>query len=333
MNKDKLQTPNPKPQIQTASDQSLISTRSAQSPKLLVVVGPTAVGKSAIAIELAERLNGEIISADSRYLYRGLDVGTAKPSLVDRARVPHHLIDVTDPDRPWSLSEYRAAAVELVKVISARRLPLLVGGTGQYVRAVLEGWTIPPRAADPALRAELEAFAGREGADALFRRLTEVDPSAAEKIDRRNIRRVVRALEVTLSSGQPFSAQRRRTPPGYRSIIIGLTLSRSKLYARIDARVEAMLANGLVAETQALAAKGYGWSLPALSAIGYKQIGMYLRGECDLTEAERLIKHETRRFVRQQANWFRPGDPQIHWYDVEQLKVDKLTEDIFRLQS
>ena len=323
MNNDRRQTTNDKRQIPNFQPQ-----------RLLVIVGPTAVGKSAIAIELAELLDGEIISADSRYLYRGLDVGTAKPSLADRARVPHHLIDVTDPDQPWSLSEYRAAADELIKAINERRrLPLLVGGTGQYVRAVLEGWTIPPRAADPALRAELEAFAGREGAEALFRRLAEVDPPAAETIDRRNIRRVIRALEVTLTTGQPFSAQRRKNPPNYRSLIIGLTMPRSKLYARIDARVEAMLANGLVAETQALAARGYDWSLPALSAIGYKQIGMCLRGECDLAEAERLIKHETRRFVRQQANWFRADDPQIHWYDVEQLKIDKLAEDVFRLQS
>ncbi|MBI3241930.1 MAG: tRNA (adenosine(37)-N6)-dimethylallyltransferase MiaA [Chloroflexi bacterium] len=305
-----------------------------QSLKLLVIVGPTAVGKSAIAVELAERLAGEIISADSRYLYRGLDIGTAKPSLADRARVPHHLIDVTDPDKPWALSEYRQAVDELIAAINARNhWPLLVGGTGQYVRAVLEGWTIPPRAADPALRDELLAFAEREGSEALFRRLAEADPAAAQVIDRRNVRRVARALEVTLATGQPFSAQRQKTPPPYRSIIIGLTLARPILYARIDARIEAMMVKGLVAETQALADKGYAWSLPAMSALGYKQIGMCLRGECDLAEATRLIKHETRRFVRQQANWFRLNDPQIHWYDVEQLEIDKLIEDIYRLES
>ncbi len=302
--------------------------------KLLVIVGPTAVGKSAVAIELAERLNGEIISADSRYLYRGLDIGTAKPSLADRARVPHYLIDVTDPDKPWSLSEYRQAADELIKSINGRsRWPLLVGGTGQYIRAVLEGWTIPPRADDPALRAELLAFAEREGSEALYRRLLAADPSAAQVIDSHNVRRVVRALEVTLATGRPFSAQRQKSPPPYRSIVVGLTLARPTLYARIDARVEAMMAKGLVAETQALVAQGYGWSLPAMSAIGYKQVGMFLRGECELAEAVRLIKHETRRFVRHQANWFRANDPQIHWYDVERLEIDQLVEEIYRLES
>ena len=287
-----------------------------------------------MAIELAERLGGEIISADSRYLYRGLDIGTAKPSPADRARAPHHLIDVTDPDRPWSLAEYQQAATRLIGEINARgRLPLLVGGTGQYVRAVLDGWTIPKKESDATLRAELESFAGREGAEALHRRLVEADPAAAASIDKRNVRRVIRALEVTLTTGMPFSAQRQKNPPGYRSLLIGLTLPRPKLYARIDARIESMFANGLVEETQALAAKGYDWNLPALSAIGYKQTGMYLRGEIDLDEAKRMIKHDTRRFVRQQANWFKADDPQIHWHDAESVKVEELVEDVFRLQS
>lgn len=303
---------------------------------LLALVGPTAVGKSAAAIQLAQRLpnGGEIVSADSRYLYRGMDIGTAKPSPQDRALVPHHLIDVADPDRPWSLSDYCAAANGLIESIHARgRWPLLVGGTGQYVRAVLEGWTIPRRPADSDLRAELESFAEREGGDALYKRLAEADPAAAARIDRRNIRRVVRALEVTLAAGQPFSEQRRKSAPAYHAILIGLTLPRPKLYARIDARIEAMMRAGLVDEVRALAAQGYDWNLPAMSAIGYKQIGMYLRGECELDEAVRLIKRATRRFVRQQANWFRADDPQILWHDVERLNIDQLVNDVIRLQS
>jgi tRNA dimethylallyltransferase len=296
---------------------------------LLVIVGPTAVGKTKTAIELADRLNGEIISADSRYLYRGLDIGTAKPSPEEQRRVPHHLIDVTDPDRPWSLAEFRAAALSLINEITQRgHLPMLVGGTGQYIQALLEGWTIPPQQADPALREELETFAEREGAEALFNRLRAADPAAADAIDKRNIRRVVRALEVTLSTGQPFSAQRQKSPPNFNTFILGLSLPRPKLYQRIDARIENMLADGLIAETQALVDKGYDWRLPALSAIGYKQIGQYLRGEIDLKEAERLIKHETRRFVRRQANWFKSEDPHIHWYDSDALNVDELSQSI-----
>ena len=306
---------------------------SAIGYRLLVLVGPTAVGKSAMAIELAERLGGEIISADSRYLYRGLDIGTAKPSPADRARAPHHLIDVTDPDRPWSLAEYQKAATTLISEINERqRLPLLVGGTGQYVRAVLDGWTIPKRESDPGLRSELEAFAERDGADALYQRLVEADPAAAASIDKRNVRRVIRALEVTITTGVPFSAQRNKNPPGYRLLLIGLTLPRANLYARIDARIEAMFAAGLVDEVKALAAK-YTWTLPALSAIGYRQVGAYLRGEIDLDEAKRMIKHDTRRFVRQQANWFKADDSQIHWYDADSLKVEKLVGDIIELQS
>ena len=301
---------------------------------LLVIVGPTAVGKSAIAIELAQRLDGEIVSADSRYLYRGMDLGTAKPALADRARVPHHLIDVTDPGQPWSLAQFRDAADVLIGEINRRgRLPILVGGTGQYIHALLEGWSIPRRAADPQLRAGLAAIVERDGGDELYRRLQQADPAAAASIDRRNVRRVVRALEVTLITGQPFSAQRQKKPPRYHAFTVGLMLSRPKLYNRIDARVESMLASGLVAEVQALAAKGYDWSLPALSAIGYKQIGMYLRGECDLLEAGRMIKRETRRFVRRQANWFKPGDPRIQWFDIEQLDVDRLAEDVRRFCS
>jgi tRNA dimethylallyltransferase len=298
---------------------------------LLVVVGPTAVGKTKIAIELAERLSGEIISADSRYLYRGMDIGTAKPSPEEQARVPHHLIDVTDPDQSWSLAEFRAAALSLINEITQRdHLPMLVGGTGQYVQSLLEGWTIPPQQADTGLREELEAFAEREGTDALFERLRTADPTAATSIDKRNIRRVVRALEVTLSTGQPFSAQRQKSPPNFNTFILGLSLPRPKLYQRIDARIEMMLAEGLVAETQSLVDKGYSWSLPALSAIGYKQIGQYLRAEIDLKEAERLIKHETRRFVRRQANWFKAVDPNIHWYDSDALDIDELSQSIQR---
>ncbi|MEP7358527.1 MAG: tRNA (adenosine(37)-N6)-dimethylallyltransferase MiaA [Anaerolineales bacterium] len=284
--------------------------------RLLVLVGPTAVGKSAAAIELAERLSAEIISADSRCLYRGMDIGTAKPSLAERARVPHHLIDVTTPDAPWSLTDFQAAAYQAIDAIHARgRLPLLVGGTGQYVLAVTQGWQVPPAGAPGPLRAELEQQLALEGVAALAARLRQVDPASALTVDLRNPRRVIRALEVALSTGESFVALRRKETPPYAISRLGLTLPRPALYARIDARLDAMLAAGLVDEVRGLAARGYGWELPAMSALGYRQIGQYLRGECPLDEAVALIRRATRQFVRRQANWFKPADPAIRWFE------------------
>ena len=295
-----------------------------QSPisnSLLVLVGPTAVGKTVTAIELAQHLNGEIVSADSRYLYIGLDIGTAKPTPAERARAPHHLIDVTTPDKPWSLAQVQAAALQAISDIHARgKLPLLVGGTGQYIRAITEGWQAPPEG-HPQLRTELEDELRRSGVEALAERLRAVDPVSAEKVDLKNPRRVIRALEVALTTGESFISQRRKTPPPFHSRIIGLRLPRPTLYARIDARVDGMMQAGLLAETQTLVEKGYGWELPAMSALGYKQMGEHLRGECDLANAVQNIKRETRRFVRRQANWFKPADPNIKWFDMEQVSL------------
>jgi tRNA dimethylallyltransferase len=294
---------------------------------LVVIVGPTAVGKSALAIRLAERLpeGGEIVSADSRLFYLGMDIGTAKPTPAERARVPHHLIDLAEPDEPWSLARFQGAAFAAIEEIQARgRLPLLVGGTGQYVRAIVEGWTVPAGEPDLKLRAELEAFAVQHGPAALHARLAEHDPSAAARIDERNVRRVARALEYTLATGEPISRHQRKRPPPYPVLQIGLSLPRPALYTRIDQRVEAMLAAGLVEEVRGLAEKGYSWDLPAMSGLGYRQIGQFLRGECDLAEATRRIKSETRRFVRRQAAWVRLDDPSIHWFDVAELRVDDL---------
>ncbi|HRE25341.1 MAG TPA: tRNA (adenosine(37)-N6)-dimethylallyltransferase MiaA [Anaerolineales bacterium] len=296
-------------------------------PPLVVLVGPTAVGKTALAIQLAERLNGEIVSADSRYLYRYMDIGTAKPSAAEQARVPHHLIDVTTPDQPWSLAQYQSAAFSAIGAIHARgRLPLLVGGTGQYVRAVVEGWQPPEGGQSPELRADLEARLATLGLDALVRQLRELDPESARSIDVFNPRRVVRALEVVLSTGRSFVGQRRKLPPRLAIHQFGLSLPRTLLYARIDQRVDSMLASGLVEEVRGLVARGYHWELPALSAIGYRQIGQYLRGECDLKAAADRIRRDTRVFVRRQTNWFKPDDPAIAWRDVSQVFADDLAE-------
>jgi len=283
-------------------------------PDTVFLVGPTGTGKSALALVLAPRIGGEIVSADSRLLYRGLDIGTDKPTPEMRSRVPHHLIDVTDPDRPWSLAEFQAAARACIDDIRGRgRLPLCVGGTGQYVYALVEGWIIPPAVPASDLRKKLEARAAVEGPAALYAELEKADPAAAARIDPRNLRRVVRALEVVLSTGKPFSTQRRRGAAGFHPLRIGLQLPRPELYSRVDARIEAMLAAGWIDEVRTLLSGGYSPDLPAFSALGYSQIARHLKGELTLDECRIEIRRATRRLIRHQANWFRSDDPDIHW--------------------
>jgi len=295
------------------------------SNPLLVTVGPTAVGKTALALHLAEALDGEIVSADSRLFYRGMDIGTAKPTLEEQARVPHHLIDIVDPDETVGLAEFQELAYAAIDDIHARgKLPLLVGGTGQYLRAVVEGWRIPRVPPNPALRAELEAEAKRKGAEALHARLASLDPPAAERIDPRNVRRVIRALEVCLLTGRSLSRQQRKHPPPYRVLQIGLTMERAALYARADRRLEAMIAAGLVGEVRRLLGAGYGWHLPAMSGLGYAQFKPYFERNATLEEVVVEIKRATRRFIRQQYNWFRLADPAIHWFDVERTTEDEI---------
>jgi tRNA dimethylallyltransferase len=286
-------------------------------PPLIAIVGPTAAGKTATAIRLCGDFDGEIISSDSRQIYRGLDIGTAKPTPQERAAAIHHLIDVVDPDQVLGLAEYQALAYAAInEVLARKRVPFLVGGTGQWVRAVIEGWGVPRVPPDYTLRAELEAEANRAGPQALHARLASVAPDAAAKIDYRNVRRVIRALEVYLKTGIPISQHQRAQAPPYRILQIGLTMPREMLYARADARVERMLADGLLAEVKTLVDQGYHLGLPAMSGLGYRQMGQHLAGELSLDEAVRLIKKETRRFIRQQYNWFRLNDPAIHWFDV-----------------
>jgi tRNA dimethylallyltransferase len=290
--------------------------RNPRSSFVLVVVGPTAAGKTDFAIALADELGGEVISADSRQIYRGMDIGTAKATPEQRAKVPHHLLDVVDPDQTLTLAEYQRMAYDAIDRVQARgRLPLLVGGTGQYVRAVVEGWRIPEVAPDPALRAALEAEAASAGAEALHARLVGLDPLAAARIDYRNVRRVIRALEVCLITHRPISDQQTKSPPPWRAVWLGVTRERPELYARIDARVDRMMSAGLVEEVRRLSAAGYGWSLPAMTGLGYRQIGQHLRNEIDLEAAVALIKKGTRRFVQQQYNWFPLDDPAIRWLD------------------
>jgi tRNA dimethylallyltransferase len=299
------------------------------SQPVVAIIGPTAVGKTEIAIQLAERLGTELVSADSRLLYRGLDIGTAKPSPQDLARVSHHLIDVADPDETWSLAVFQQAAAAAISQIQARgKLPILVGGTGQYLRAILEGWTPAKLAPQPALRAALSAWATEQGHLAMHARLAVLDQAAAAKIDPRNVRRTLRALEVILASGQRFSQQRGSGRSPHRVLQVGLSLPRPELYARIDARIQAMLAAGWLDEVRAVLAKGYAPSLPSLSAIGYAQLGEVLAGKRTLDDAVIDIKRKTRTFVRRQGAWFRPHDANIHWFDAGDLLLADKIEDL-----
>ena len=272
-------------------------------------------------------MNGEIVSADSRLFYRGMDIGTAKPSFEEQQVVPHHLIDVADPGETWSLALFQRAANEAITQIQARgKMPFLVGGTGQYIRSVVEGWEIPAQEPDTSLRSVLESWAGEIGPCALHEKLALVDPVAAQAIDPPNVRRTVRALEVLLLTGQRFSDQSRRRASVYDLLMIGLYRDRKTLYQRIDDRIEMMLEDGLLKEVELLLQKGYNPDLPTFSAIGYPEMIQHLQGNLTLEEAVMLLKRKTRIFVRRQANWFKRDDPRIHWFDAATVTVDEVVD-------
>ncbi len=277
---------------------------------LLEIVGPTASGKSVLALRLTERCGGEIVSADSRTVYRGMDIGTAKPTPAERARTQHHLLDVVAPDEPYTLADYQQQALAAIADIHARgKLALLVGGAGLYVSAVCDGLRLPEVAPDPAFRAELEG----QDWQTLQAQLARVDPVAAERIDPKNKRRVVRALEVHHATGVPFSKwQKRRTDMPFKPVFVGLTVERLELYQRIDARIDAWLAAGLLDEVRGLLARGYSSSLPSMSGIGYRELARVIHGQLELAEAIQQIKHATHAYARRQLTWFR-RDPRIHW--------------------
>ncbi len=295
--------------------------------RLVAIVGPTGVGKSRLALQLALTFNGEIVSADSRQVYRYMDIGTAKPSREERALAPHYLVDIINPDEDFSLAQYQRLAYQAIDDIQRRgKLPLLVGGSGLYVWSVLEGWEIPEVAPDLEFRRSLEENAARDGSSELVQELLKIDPLAAQKIDPRNIRRIIRALEVHRSAQTPISQLQHKRAPPYGTLIVGLTADRTELYRRIDSRVDHMLKQGLVDEVKRLIEIGYSFDLPSMSGIGYKQIGMYLKGEMTLAEAIQKIKVETHRFVRHQYNWFRLRDKRIKWFDTGKQPDSEIAE-------
>ncbi|MCH7738973.1 MAG: tRNA (adenosine(37)-N6)-dimethylallyltransferase MiaA [Chloroflexi bacterium] len=284
--------------------------------RLAAIVGPTAVGKSALALQVARAVGGEVVNVDSRLFYRGFDIGTAKPSPADLALAPHHLIDVLEPGERMGLHQFIESATEIIEDIDRRgRLPVLVGGTGQYLWGLLEGWEVPEAPPDEALRKELEEMASSRGGEAVFSLLEEADPAAAERIDSRNVRRVIRAIEVARALG-PGAGRGRAAQAPFENLVIGLTMPRSDIYERIDRRIDGMIEAGWLEEVRDLLARGVDPKSPSFAAIGYRELAAHLSGEGPLDEAVATARRASRRLVRQQYGWFPLDDPRIHWLDA-----------------
>jgi tRNA dimethylallyltransferase len=292
-------------------------TRFPQAPEkdeaipVLAIVGPTGVGKTALAVALAGDWPIEAVSVDSRQVYRRMDIGTGKPTPAERRRLPHHLLDVVEPDERYDAARFARDAARAIADIRARgRWPVLVGGTGLYLRALLRGLSpLPP--ADLALRRELRAQAAAEGPGALHRRLAELDREAAARLHPRDVVRVSRALEIVLLTGAPLALARqapRTAPPPYRPLLVGLTMARDPLFARLDARVEGMLAAGLLGEVESLLAAGFSPTLPAMQSIGYRHLAAVVAGTTPLAQAVRTMKRDTRRYAKRQWTWFSRGE-------------------------
>jgi len=327
-----------------------------QLPKIIVILGPTASGKTEWGIKVAKKFNGEIISADSRQVYKGMDIGTAKPDGVKSSKlkviksgernvgcglqplpptpllaegdntiyvvdgVPHHLMDIVEPDEEFTLADFKQRAMVVIDDILKRgRLPIVVGGTGLYIQALVDNLDIPKVAPNLKLRADLE----KKSLSELVEMLKNIDPESAQKIDLHNPRRVLRALEVALDSGESFARQQKKGPDLYDALQIGISLPREELYSRINARVDKQMADGLLEETKKLAKK-FDWRLPSMSGIGYKQIGYFLRGEMSLVAAIEILKRDTRHYAKRQMTWFK-RDKLINWINDE-IQVEELVK-------
>ncbi len=299
-------------------------------PPLIAIVGPTGVGKTAASLAIGKRFPAEIINADSRSFYRGMDIGTAKPDLSERALVPHHLVDILEPEEPMSLATFQDMTYACINEIHARgHLPLLVGGTPQYVNAIVEGWSIPRVPPNETFRQDLEREAHANGVASLLKRLGAIDPIAAKKIGP-NLRRIIRALEVYEATGRPISELQTKQPVPFRSLEFELSAPRDLLYERIDARVDAQIERGLVPEVVALLDRGLSPTASAFSSIGYRQLLPYLNGETTLDAAIERIKFDSHRLVRQQQTWFRKNDRLIQ---IGTTRLDWLDEIVARIEA
>lgn len=288
---------------------------------LLVIVGPTGSGKTDTAVQVARDIGGEILTADSMQVYRGMDIGTAKPTSAEQQGVPHHLIDLVEPDQEFSVAEYVVLADRCITEIVAReRVPIVAGGTGFYINALVDRWTFPPQPADTAFRERLTDEAQQHGAETLHARLREIDPITAARLHPNDQKRIIRALEVYELTGTPLSAFEYKPgaaarPGPYRPLLFGLTLPRAELYARLATRVETQLQAGLLEEVRRLYEGGYGPELPAMKGITYRQLVGFLRGEYDFATAIELMVRDNRRYAKRQYTWFK-ADPRINWIDI-----------------
>jgi tRNA dimethylallyltransferase len=294
---------------------------------LVVLLGPTAVGKSRVATQVARHFDTEVLTADSRQVYRGMDIGTDKPTVAERQGVPHRLIDVVDPSEAFNAGRYRRVALEEIdRLYAANRLPLVVGGTGLYIRTLVRGLCSAPEA-DPDVRADLKRLRDERGRGGLYAELLHTDPEAAAKLHPNDESKVMRALEVYRLSGRPISMiqeEHRFQERPFSALLIGLQRSMDALYRRIEERIDWQLSHGMVEETRSLLDQGYGRELVSMKGLGYRHVGAFLANECDYTEMVRLFKRDTRRFAKRQMTWFRK-EPGIVWLSIVEVELPEQT--------
>lgn len=289
---------------------------------VLAIVGPTASGKTTISIALAKAFSGEILSGDSMQVYRGMDIGTAKISDDEMEGIPHHLIDMCNPDTAFTVREYQQLAVQKIAEIHQReKLPIIVGGTGMYIEAVTHGYQMPPSKKDTAFRLALEKLAQEQGNEVLHQRLQQVDAVSAKRLHPNDLRRVIRAIEVTQQTGRPFSEQAQKQKTRYEQIIwIGLTMPRDLLYERINQRVDQMMEQGLLDEVKKLQKRGFHAGMTAMQAIGYKELFQVLEGNVPLEIAVDQIKQGSRKYAKRQLSWFRRNE-RVRWFDTSEINA------------